>query len=91
MNWKIAILAKAEQDLAWFRIHDRTLYVKCFDLLREMAVQPRHGTDKPERLKHFDREVWSRRISQEHRLIYVIYQKENLVEIISCKSHYESI
>lgn len=91
MNWKIAILAKAEQDLAWFRIHDRTLYVKCFDLLREMAVQPRQGTGKPERLKHFDREVWSRRISQEHRLIYVIYQKENLVEIISCKSHYESI
>jgi hypothetical protein len=30
MIWKIAILAKAEQDLVWFRTHDRTLYVKCF-------------------------------------------------------------
>jgi Txe/YoeB family toxin of Txe-Axe toxin-antitoxin module len=57
MNWKMAILAKAEQDLAWFRSHDRTLYVKCFDLLREIAVQPRFGTGKPERLTHFDREV----------------------------------
>ena len=90
MNWKISILPKAEKDLGWFRQHDRSCYVKSFDLLREIAQEPRRGTGKPERLKYFDREVWSRRISHEHRLIYVIYSEEELVEIVSCKSHYEN-
>ena len=91
MNWKILILAKAEKDLAWFRKHNRALYVKCFDLIRDVANDPRHGLGKPERLKYFEREVWSRRVSREHRLIYVVYAGEQQVEIISCKSHYEGI
>jgi toxin YoeB len=57
--------------------------------LREIAINPRQGTGKPERLKYFDKEVWSRRVSQEHRLIYVIYSQEQEVDIVSCKSHYE--
>jgi len=89
MTWRVLILPKAEQDLAWFRQHDRTSYVKCFDLVRELAQNPRQGTGKPERLKHFDQEVWSRRVSHEHRVLYVIYAKEELVEVVSCKSHYD--
>jgi toxin YoeB len=89
MSWKLLILRKAEDDLDWFRQHDRQCYVKCFDLVREVARDPKKGTGKPERLKHFDREVWSRRISHEHRLVYVVYQTEELIEIVSCKSHYE--
>ena len=89
MNWKIFILQKAEKDLKWFRQHNRSYYVKCFDLIRENTMDPRSGTGKPERLKYFDREVWSRRVSHEHRLVYVIYAIEELVEIVSCKSHYE--
>ena len=89
MTWKILILPKAEEDLGWFRRNHRPHYVKCFDLIREISRDPRKGTGKPERLKYFDREVWSRRVSHEHRLVYVIYVKEELVEIVSCKSHYE--
>ncbi len=90
MNRKVIILKKAENDLKWFRQHNRPCYVKCFDLIRETMQDPRYGTGKPERLKYFDREVWSRRVSHEHRLIYVIYSNEELVEIVSCKSHYHS-
>jgi len=90
MVWKISILQKAEKDLEWFRKHERSRYVKCFDLVRELAKAPRSGTGKPERLKYFDREVWSRRVSHEHRLVYVIYAKEGLIEVISCKSHYQN-
>ncbi|MFO7537554.1 MAG: Txe/YoeB family addiction module toxin [Chloroflexota bacterium] len=89
MNWKVLILAKAEADLAWYRRHDRSRYVKCFDLIRDIAHDPRQGLGKPERLKHFDREVWSRRVSHEDRLVYVIYTAEQQVEIVSCKSHYD--
>ncbi len=91
MTWKILILEKAETDLTWFRQKDRRCYVKAFDLIREISKEPGTGTGKPERLKHFDREIWSRRISREHRLVYVVYQEESLVEIVSCKSHYEGL
>ena len=43
MEWTIKILAKAEKDLAWFRQHNKTCYVKCFNLLREIAQNPRNG------------------------------------------------
>ncbi len=89
MTWKIRILAKAENDLAWFRMHEKSYYTKCFDLLREIAQNPRYGTGKPERLKYFEQDVWSRRVSHEHRIVYVIYSKEEEVDIVSCKSHYD--
>lgn len=89
MTWKILILAKAESDLDWFRRHDRQLYLKCFDLVRDIANNPRQGIGKPERLKYFEREVWSRRISHENRLLYVVYPAAEQVEIVSCKSHYD--
>ncbi len=91
MTWKISILQKAEKDLGWFRQHNRSCYVKCFDLIREIGQDPRSGTGKPERLKYFDREVWSRRVSLEHRLVYVVYVDEELVEIVACKFHYENV
>ena len=89
MTWKILILQKAEKDLDWFRRHDRKLYLKCFDLVRDIANDPRQSIGKPGRLKYFEREVWSRRVSHEHRLVYVIYAAEEQVEIVFCKSHYE--
>ncbi len=89
MDWKLQILEKAEKDLGWFRRHNRKCYVKCFDLIRELAINPRQGTGKPERLKYFTQEVWSRRISHEHRLVYVIYTDTQEVDIVSCKSHYK--
>jgi len=43
------------------------------------------GIGKPERLKYED--GWSRRIDSEHRLVYDV--KNNVIEIKSCKGHYE--
>ncbi len=91
MNWNISIKPKAEKDLAWFRKNNRQYYLKCFDLVREIMIDPRKGTGKPEKMKFFDREVWSRRISREHRLVYVIYPKEKKIDVVSCKSHYDGI
>lgn len=44
-----------------------------------------NGIGKPERLKHID--AWSRRINQEHRLIYNLDSDKN-IQIIACKDHY---
>ena len=40
MTYKILILKNAEDDLAWFRKHDRKSYIKCFDLVRALMENP---------------------------------------------------
>lgn len=56
--YKILILEKAQADLEWFRRTDKSSYVKCFDLVRQLMIDPRQGIGKPERLKYFEKEVY---------------------------------
>lgn len=60
MTYKINILENAKDDLDWFRRNDRSSYIKAFDLIREIMEDLRSGTGKPERLKYFEKEVFSR-------------------------------
>ena len=87
--YRINILKKAQNDLTWFRRNDKSSYVKCFDLVRELMDTPRTGTGKPERLKYFEKEVFSRRINQKDRMIYTIYEQIEEVDISSCRGHYD--
>lgn len=47
----------------------------------------RSGTGKPERLKHLDGEVWSRRITEKDRLVYNI--GSDTITIVACRFHYD--
>ena len=89
--WHFSFQPQAVKDLKWLRKHDRRTYIRCFDLIRDLFDDPRTGIGKPERLKHQRGEVWSRRITQEHRLVYVIEQETQVVAIIACRSHYENL
>lgn len=89
MTYKILILKKASVDLGWFRKYDKQGYIKCFDLVRDTAEHPREGIGKPERLKYFDEEVWSRRVNDADRMIYTIYDEEKEIDVSSFKGHYE--
>ena len=88
MTYKINILKIANEDLDWFRKNDRKGYCKCFDLVREIMEIPRKGTGKPERLKYFDEEVYSRRVNRKDRLVYTIYEEQKEIDISSCRGHY---
>ena len=89
MPYSIMIQNKAEEHLAWFEKNDRAAYKKCLDLIRAISQNPREGIGQPERVKYFKEETYSRRVNQEDRLIYVIYEKEKKVHISACKGHYE--
>jgi toxin YoeB len=69
MSYKVNFLQQAKDDLDWFRKNDKVSYIKCFDLLREIIETPREGTGKPERLKYFSGEVYSRRVNHNDRLL----------------------
>ena len=60
------------------------------DLINECLRHPFIGTGKPEPLKGNWRGWWSRRITQEHRLVYRVTGKdaEQRLEIAQCRYHY---
>ncbi len=89
MIYKIRILENAQKDLDWLRKNDKTSYIKCFDLVREIMNNPRSGTGKPERLRYFEKEVYSRRVNHKDRLIYTIYESLREIDISSFRGHYD--
>ena len=74
-----------EQMMYWAH-NNRKILNEINNLLEDIA---RNGADKgigkPERLKH--KPGWSRRIDDKNRLVYEV--RENFVEVISCKGHYD--
>jgi toxin YoeB len=59
---------------------------KLFVLLNELNEHPFDGTGKPEQLKYSLTGMWSRRINQEHRLVYEVLN--DIILIHSTKGHY---
>jgi len=65
---------------------DRRIALRIGDLIKDILRSPFQGLGKPEALRYQFKGFWSRRIDQEHRLIYSV--TETSVLIISCFSHY---
>ena len=75
-----------EQYLHW-QTTDLAILRKINGLLKECARTPFAGTGKPELLKGNMRGYWSRRITQEHRLVYKVVGEE--LRIAQCRFHYD--
>ena len=89
MIYKINIFSQADEDLAWFRKNDRKSYTKCFDLVRDVVKNPREGIGKPERLRYYENEVYSRRVNRKDRMVYIIDEQTKEIDISSFRGHYE--
>ena len=76
----------AFEDLAWWVKNDRKQALKIIKLVQEVQRDPFQGIGKPEKLKHDLSGCWSRRINQEHRLVYQVL--EDRIRIIACRYHY---
>lgn len=84
---KLSVTSTAVEDLeAWSAINPKVLS-RIIRLIAETTRTPRTGTGKPERLKHFGGEVWSRRVTEKDRLVYDI--QEDMITIIACRFHYD--
>jgi len=66
--------------------NDKKIFRKIGNLIKEISRTPFDGTGKPEPLRHELSGYWSRRITDEHRLVYKF--ENDTVFIISCKYHY---
>ena len=76
----------AFEDLAWWVEQDRNKALRIINLVKDIQRDPFKGIGKPEPLKHELKGCWSRRIDQEHRLIYQV--TEDKIRILACRYHY---
>ncbi|PZV28142.1 MAG: Txe/YoeB family addiction module toxin [Snowella sp.] len=83
---KIAFLSRSFDEFNQWATEDKKIYAKIVTLIKDIERDPFSGLGKPEALKHDLSGLWSRRITQEHRLVYRISDEE--VVIISCRFHY---
>lgn len=67
---------------------NKVILKKLFSLIQELKQHPETGTGKPERLKHYQQNTWSRRIDRKHRLVYLIDGTKIIVTILGAYGHY---
>lgn len=83
----ISFESNAFDDFNQWAIADKKLYKRIVSLIKDISRNPYQGLGKPEALKHELQGYWSRRIDDEHRLVYKIDSGKLI--IISCKYHYK--
>jgi toxin YoeB len=83
---RLVFTQPAREGYLWFQEQDRQILKRINQLIKDTLRTPFEGIGKPEALKADLAGYWSRRINDEHRLIYGV-TKTDLV-IISCRYHY---
>ncbi len=81
--WQI----NAWEDYCYWQKQDKKILERVNELIKDCLRSPFKGIGKPEQLKGNYAGCWSRRITQEHRLIYKI--NERRLHILQCRYHYD--
>jgi toxin YoeB len=84
---EVDFLPKFREDLAWWIKNDRKAALKTLELVEAIVANPFQGIGKPESLRHGFAGCWSRRITQEHRLVYRV--TPNRIDFLQARYHYE--
>ncbi len=80
------------EEFQYWMETDNEIALKIKNLIKDIKKTPFHGLGKPEPLKHNLKGFWSRRITQEHRLVYRVDGKQGINQmctIMQCRFHYD--
>jgi len=83
---KVVFLNSAWEDYCYWQTTDKKILRKINDLIKDIQRSPFVGIGKPEPLKGNFSGYWSRRIDQEHRLVY--FREPDAIVIVACRYHY---
>ena len=89
MAYQIEYTDKAIAGLICLRDNEPKAYSKAKRLIAELREHPKTGTGRPEPLKGDHAGQWSRRITDKHRLVYVINDTEVVILILTSYGHYD--
>ena len=73
-------------DLKWWVKHDRKTALRALNIIEAILRDPFRGVAKPEPLKYMGSGIWSRRLTQEHRIVYLV--GTNRVDFLQARYHY---
>ena len=74
------------EDLRHWVDTNRKTALRVLDLVEAVMRDPFRGVGKPEPIKYLGSGVWSRRLTQEHRMVYVVTERR--VDFLQCRYHY---
>ena len=87
---EIVLLEQARKDRDyWKKSGDTKIQNRISALLKDILQHPFTGIGKPEPLKHNLKGLWSRRINEEHRLVYQVSDGMIYVYVLSMRFHYK--
>lgn len=84
---KIVWSQTAWDQYLWWQEQDRKILKRVNELIKDIQRNGNEGIGKPERLRNLLSGYWSRRITEEHRLVYRVEGDE--IQIAQCRFHYE--
>jgi toxin YoeB len=73
-------------DLRYWIRTDRKNALRAFDLIEAIMRDPFEGIGKPEPLKYLMARVWSRRLTEEHRIVYLV--RNDRIDFLQARYHY---
>lgn len=74
------------EDLRYWVETDCKVALRAFDLIEAVMEEPFVGIGKPEPLKYFAANTWSRRLTNEHRLVYLV--SDTHIDFLQARYHY---
>ena len=74
------------EDLRFWVDADRKVALRAFDLIEAILRDPFQGIGKPEPLKYLASGTWSRRLTQEHRIVYLV--SHDRIDFLQARYHY---
>lgn len=83
----VSFRERAWQDYLYWQETDKQILKRINLLIKDIQRSPFDGIGKPEPLKHQFSGFWSRRINDEHRLVYTFIEAD--LVIVQCRYHYD--
>ena len=74
------------EDLEYWIKTDRKTALRAFRIIEEIIRKPFTGIGKPEPIKYLTPGIWSRRLTQEHRIVYLV--RERRIDFLQARYHY---
>jgi toxin YoeB len=74
------------EDLRYWVETDRRIALRAFDLIEAIVRDPFQGAGKPEPLRYLAPDTWSRRLTQEHRIVYLV--RDDRIDFLQGRYHY---
>lgn len=79
-------LTEFREDLEFWVRTDRKTALRLLNIVKDVMRQPFEGIGKPEPLKYLGSGVWSRRLTKEHRIVYLV--RGDRVHFLQARYHY---